>query len=875
MPKKYSASLKYKVLRLVIIGLATCNFGLSTIFAQKIAINATGNPPHASAILDIDATGMSPKAGILLPRMTTAQRNAIPSPAQSLTIYNTTTNTLDFYNGSSWKAYTSALASAVVAGGTGPGVGVAFNTTGSTAHPSAMLDVSSTTQGLLLPRTTESAIVSPTEGLFFFSTQSLGMRYYDGSNWKTNTCETVGVAGAGGTQTAIGSGINASGADAHHSAVIDLSSTTLGFKLPKLNDAERNAIPSPAQGLLFYNTTSKRVEFFNGTEWRYIIIGGGFKTEWATSSPGETITLPLLNTGSLVFNCIVYWGDGSSSQITAENDPDRVHTYTTAGTYTVEIIGQCEGWSFSNGGDKLKIRKILSWGEPCGFNGFKFLGSGFYGCTNLTYLPPTGGILASGSGCGSFQQTFRNCSGLSSVPSDLFRYHIAVNDNAFSSTFKGCVNLTGTIPSDLFRYNINAQSNAFYETFYDCYNLTGSIPTDLFRYNTLVWGSVFHSTFYNCYGLSGAIPSDLFKYNTGVSSAGFYKTFMYCSSLTGAIPVNLFSNNTNVSDNGFNSTFWQCTGLTSIPSDLFKFNTLVSYDGFKETFRYCSGLTGSIPTDLFKFNTLVSNCAFFCTFNGCTNLSGSIPVDLFKYNTLVTGETFLGAFNSTFHGCSGLTGTIPAELFKYNINVNKYAFNSTFRNCSGLTGGIPLDLFRYNTLASTNAFVSTFEGCSGLTSIPIDLFRYNTLITTFLGTFTGCSGLTSIPVDLFRYNTSATEFWSTFQGCYNLTSVPVLLFKYNTNANSFYRTFYGCNKLQLNRNIFFADGEEASRFLNKTVSFQQCFYRTSFTGTMGEAPPLWSCSFGTGSSTKTSCFGGAGNSVSSLSNYASIPVAWK
>ena len=41
--------------------------------------------------------------GVLLPRMTTVQVNAISSPENGLTVYNTTLNTLCFYNGSSWQ----------------------------------------------------------------------------------------------------------------------------------------------------------------------------------------------------------------------------------------------------------------------------------------------------------------------------------------------------------------------------------------------------------------------------------------------------------------------------------------------------------------------------------------------------------------------------------------------------------------------------------------------------------------------------------------------------------------------------------------------------------------------------------------------------
>lgn len=47
------------------------------------------------------------------------------------------------------------------------------------------------------------------------------------------------------------------------------------------------------------------------------------------------------------------------------------------------------------------------------------------------------------------------------------------------------------------------------------------------------------------------------------------------------------------------------------------------------------------------------------------------------------------------------------------------------------------------------------------------------------------------------------------------------------------------------------------------------------TGTQGTAPELWNCSFGSGTPTKTACYGGVGNSGTSLDNYADIPSDWK
>ena len=63
---------------------------------SEIGINTSS--PNASAQLDVTST----TKGFLPPRMTTAQRNAITSPAAGLTIYNTTVNCLQWWNGTIW-----------------------------------------------------------------------------------------------------------------------------------------------------------------------------------------------------------------------------------------------------------------------------------------------------------------------------------------------------------------------------------------------------------------------------------------------------------------------------------------------------------------------------------------------------------------------------------------------------------------------------------------------------------------------------------------------------------------------------------------------------------------------------------------------------
>jgi hypothetical protein len=57
------------------------------------------NTPNASALLDLTST----TKGLLLPRMTTTEINAIATPAAGLMVYNTTINHPCFYNGTSWQ----------------------------------------------------------------------------------------------------------------------------------------------------------------------------------------------------------------------------------------------------------------------------------------------------------------------------------------------------------------------------------------------------------------------------------------------------------------------------------------------------------------------------------------------------------------------------------------------------------------------------------------------------------------------------------------------------------------------------------------------------------------------------------------------------
>jgi hypothetical protein len=69
-----------------------------SLFGQA-KIGTPSGPPHGSAVLELSSN----QQGFLPPRLTTAQRNAIVSPAAGLRIFNTTTQCENFFDGSVWQ----------------------------------------------------------------------------------------------------------------------------------------------------------------------------------------------------------------------------------------------------------------------------------------------------------------------------------------------------------------------------------------------------------------------------------------------------------------------------------------------------------------------------------------------------------------------------------------------------------------------------------------------------------------------------------------------------------------------------------------------------------------------------------------------------
>lgn len=133
-----------------------------------------------------------------------------------------------------------------------------------------------------------------------------------------------------------------------------------------------------------------------------------FVSVWRTTIPSESITLPLISTGTYSFT--VNWGDGNTNVITSWNQPAVTHTYSNPDDYVVTISGTIIGWSFlSNSTSRTKLISISKWGVLRFTND----AGAFYFCTNLNLSTVIDTINL--NGITRLREFFRLCSSLTTI----------------------------------------------------------------------------------------------------------------------------------------------------------------------------------------------------------------------------------------------------------------------------------------------------------------------------------------------------------------------------------------------------------------------------------------------------------------------------
>jgi len=185
-------------------------------------------------------------------------------------------------------------------------------------------------------------------------------------------------------------------------------------------------------------------------------------------------------------NFNVVWGDGTMDRnVTAT----ITHNYPAAGIYKVAVVGVLPRVFYDQTGDRLKVKKILSFGDIV-WGGFA---QAFRGCSNLTDI---NGVINNGQGVGSFSQAWNICN-LTTIPAGLFDN--CPTTTVFTSVF--FTNQINTIPQGLF--DNNPLANNFNSTFRNN-GLIPNCPSDLFANNPLA------NNFTNCFNAS-TLPTQTYS----------------------------------------------------------------------------------------------------------------------------------------------------------------------------------------------------------------------------------------------------------------------------------------------------------------------------------------------------------------------------
>lgn len=238
-----------------------------------VLIGTTTDLP--SSIFTVEST----TKGALLPRMSTTLRNAITSPATGLLVYDTTLLNLYQYNGTAWAA---------VGGGTSTNI---YNTDGSLTAArtltlnSQTLTIAGTTStrffangNVGIGTTTDAgyklAVIGSTRieanaaGLFTDYTKSGTLHFSTGITGGNQPYIYSPISGLSAVWTNNCLQLYRSGTPTYFaSAIFEVFSTTQGVLLPRMTTAQINAITTPAEGLIIYNTTLSNLCCYQAGVW--------------------------------------------------------------------------------------------------------------------------------------------------------------------------------------------------------------------------------------------------------------------------------------------------------------------------------------------------------------------------------------------------------------------------------------------------------------------------------------------------------------------------------------------------------------------------------------------------------------------------------
>ena len=378
------------------------------------------------------------------------------------------------------------------------------------------------------------------------------------------------------------------------------------------------------------------------------IVGGG--------SNSNQVRLPLKSSGT--YNFIVEWGDGSSDTITAWNQAATTHTYPSSGTYTINIIGVCQGFAFqgSNTSDRAKILSITSFGNV-------ILGDYpgvFEGCINLD-LPS---VLDTPdlSSMSSLSNMFKDCDNLSTI-NNINLWGVGTITN-----MSGMFNDALLFNQNLNNWNVGNVTNMA-EMFRFAYNFNGDI-TNWNVSNVTNMSEMFYAATF--FGGTSSFNQPLNNWDVS-SVTNMYAVFGGTTSFNQPLNNWDVSNVTNMAFMFAGSAFNQSIGNWDVSNVTDMNNMFWQNSTFNQSLN---SWDVSSVTDMFAM--FFGASAFNQPLNSWNVSNVTRMTEMFRSATVFNQD--IGGWN-----VSNVTDFLDFMRFKTNANYSATNLNSIYNNWSLLT----------------------------------------------------------------------------------------------------------------------------------------------------------------------------------------------